>query len=84
MGRTAARIGRCCAASSSVYQAVHPSVWFRFQSWGGGEGSRKEGELSGSWELFSCFSVSLNHNHCHMLKDLIAGTENLFGKVPNL
>jgi len=51
---------------------------------GWGEGSREEGELSGSWELFSCSSVSLNHNYCHVLKDLVAGTENLFGEVLNL
>lgn len=51
---------------------------------GWGEGSRKEGELSGSWELFSWSRVSLNHNYGHVPEVLIAGKENLFGEVPKL
>lgn len=31
-----------------------------------------------------CSSVSLSSNYCHVFKDLTAGTENLFGEVPNL
>lgn len=46
---------------------------------------QEEGELSGAWELSSCSSsVSLSHNYCHVFKVLVAGTENLFGEVPNL
>lgn len=46
---------------------------------------RKEGLLSGTWEFSWCSStVSLNRNYFYVFKDLIAGRENLFGKVPNL
>lgn len=52
---------------------------------GCGEGMQDEGELSGAWELSSCScSVSLSRNYCHVFKILVAGTENLFGEVPNL
>lgn len=52
---------------------------------GWGEGCRKEGELSGTWEFSLCSSsVSLKCNYYHAFKDLIAGTENLFGEVSNL